>query len=142
MSSWTHGYVADVEYTHGFYRELTPEILRFSALVNGNRVPPSGKPLTYCELGCGQGFTANLLAAANPHIKFYANDFNPTQVANARLLAEEGGLDNILFFDNSFEDFAEEPNLPKEFDIIVLHGIYSWISPETGSTSSISFAGN
>ena len=31
MTSWTEGYVADIVYTHGFYRELTPNILNFVA---------------------------------------------------------------------------------------------------------------
>ena len=62
-------------------RELTPAILNFVALAKAQR-PLSG-PLTYCELGCGQGFSANLLAAANPDIQFHATDFNPLQVARA-----------------------------------------------------------
>ena len=25
MSNWTDGYVSEIDYTHGFYRELTPD---------------------------------------------------------------------------------------------------------------------
>ncbi len=130
MASWTSGYVADIGYTHGFYRELTPNLLSFVALAQGQQAPDASAPLTYCELGCGQGFSMNLLAAANPHIRFYATDFNPSQVAGARRLASEAGLENVAFYDTSFADFADEPSLPREFDIIALHGIYSWISAE------------
>ncbi|MFG1432362.1 class I SAM-dependent methyltransferase [Xanthobacter sp. V2C-4] len=130
MSDWTSGYVADIGYTHGFYRELTPAILAFAALAAGIRAPDVAAPLSYCELGCGQGFSANVLAAANPHIRFHATDFNPSHVAGARDLAAKGGLGNISFYDTPFAEFSAEPGLPQAFDIIALHGIYSWISPE------------
>jgi len=130
MASWTSGYVADIGYTHGFYRELTPTLLSFIGLARGQQAPDAGSALTYCELGCGQGFSMNLLAAANPHIRFYATDFNPAQVAGAQRLASKAGLSNISFFDTSFADFASEPSLPEQFDVIALHGIYSWISAE------------
>ncbi len=129
MSSWTSGYVADVGYTHGFYRELTPALLCRIALAKGVRAPQATAPLAYCELGCGQGFSANLIAAANPHIQVFATDFNPAHILNARSLAAETEASNVQFFDQSFRDFVDEPSLPA-FDIISLHGIYSWITPE------------
>ena len=129
MSSWTSGYVADVGYTHGFYRELTPALLGQIALAKGVRAPSVAGPMAYCELGCGQGFSANLIAAANPHIQVFATDFNPAHILNARSLAAETGAANAQFFDQSFRDFIGEPTLPA-FDIIALHGIYSWITPE------------
>lgn len=129
MASWTSGYVADTEYTPGFYRELTPALLSFVALAHGQSAPDVNSPLTYCELGCGKGYSTNLLAAANPHIEFYANDFNPTHIVGARKLAAEAGSPNVHFLDHSFEEFLVEPTLPA-FDIIALHGIYSWINAE------------
>ena len=129
MSSWTSGYVADVGYTHGFYRELTPALLCLIALAKGVRATSPNGPVAYCELGCGQGFSANLIAAANPQMQVFATDFNPAHILNARSLAAETGASNVQFFDQSFRDFGEEPSLPA-FDIIALHGIYSWITPE------------
>ena len=130
MSVWTSGYVADLGYTYGFYRELTPALLSTVALARGQRGPEPGASLDYCELGCGQGFSMNVLAAANPQVRFHATDFNPSQVAGARALAAESGLSNVTFYDTSFAHFADEPGLPEQFDIIALHGIYSWISAE------------
>ena len=133
-SEWASGYVTDLGYTHGFYRELTPAILNFAALAKGFETcfPPSGG-ISYCELGCGQGFSANLLAAANPNMEVYATDFNPEQISGARRLANTAGLTNIHFFDNSFAEFQARNDLP-EFDVIVLHGIYSWIAKEHRDT--------
>ncbi len=130
MTDWTAGYVTDIGYTQGYYRELAPSMLAFSALSAGMRGPNANAPLTYCELGCGQGLSLNIHAAANPHIEFYGNDFNPAHVAGARALAADAGSTNVRFSDASFETYADEPGLPAEFDIIALHGIYSWISAE------------
>lgn len=128
-TSWTGGYMAEINYTYGFYRELTPAMLQFAMLAAGMRAPSFAQPRTYCELGCGQGLTANLLAAANPHIDFHATDFNPGQIAGAQDLAAAAGTPNIRFYEDSFAEFAARSDLP-DFDAISLHGIYSWISTE------------
>lgn len=127
--SWQDGYVTDIGYTHGFYRELTPALLQIVALSNGGRGPDAGQPIAYCELGCGQGFTANLLAAANPHVEYYTTDFNPAHIAGAQALAREAETPNVHFYDDSFAEFLARDDLP-QFDVISLHGIYSWIAEE------------
>ena len=133
MNDWTSGYVADIGYTHGFYRELTPAMLQLVALAKGMRSPDLAAPLAYCELGCGQGFSANLLAAANPQVEFHATDFNPAHIAGARALAREADCANVRFYDDSFAEFLARGDLP-QFDVISLHGIYSWIAAEHRAT--------
>jgi SAM-dependent methyltransferase len=134
MANWSAGYVVDVEYTHGFYQELTPSLLGFLSLLQGVQAPDLGSAsLTYCELGCGQGFSTNLLAAANPHIQFHATDFNPGHIVGAQSLAQSAQLKNAHFYDDSFAEFVNRSELP-DFDFITLHGIYSWISPENRKT--------
>lgn len=125
---WTQGYVSDIPYTYGFYRELAPNLLRMALTDAGFDTPDVAKPFRYCELGTGFGVTLNTLAAANPMGEFYGTDFNPQQVAEARALAAAGGLSNVSFYDDAFADFIER-DLPS-FDIIAVHGIYSWISDE------------
>ena len=129
MTTWTSGYVADVPYTHGVYRELAPSFLRYAGLLAGIEAPDPGRRLTYLDLGCGQGFSANLIAAANPGIDVHGVDFNPTHILGARTLAGEAGLSNATFHKDSFEDFLHNPDAP-QFDIIVLHGILSWVAAE------------
>ncbi|KIC25910.1 class I SAM-dependent methyltransferase [Leisingera sp. ANG-M6] len=130
MTDWTSGYVAGIDYTFDFHRQLTPALLGFTATAQGHRHGLDGAGLTYCELGCGQGFSANLLAAANPHIEFHAMDFSPSHIAGAVELAQEAALDNMFFHERSFEDFGDTSGLPASFDIIALHGVYSWVSEE------------
>ncbi|WP_264210498.1 class I SAM-dependent methyltransferase [Leisingera thetidis] len=128
MTDWTSGYVAGIDYTHDFHSQLTPALLGFGAMSQGHRHRLDGGNVTYCELGCGQGFSANLLAAANPHAEFHAMDFSPSHIAGAAELAQEAGLENMHFHERSFADFEDTPQLPGAFDIIALHGVFSWVS--------------
>lgn len=130
MTAWTQGYVDGLDYTYDFYRELTPSILNFAAVCRGQNFEFDTEHLTYCELGCGQGFSTNVLAAANPQIQFYANDFSPSHVAGARRVARLAQLKNVHFYEHPFSEFVHEPSLPPAFDIIALHGVYSWVSEE------------
>lgn len=127
-ASWTDGYITEVEYTASFFRELSPTVLGLAATIQGIESPPVDRPFTYLELGCGHGVSTSVLAAANPNGRFYANDFNPTHVLNARTLAAEGGLRNVTFLEESFAELSLI-DLP-EFDYIGLHGVLSWINAD------------
>src|SRR5262245_53264989 len=89
-SDWTDGYIADIAYTDGYYVELAPVHLNYVALLNGCSPRPIDRPFNYLELGCGNGHTVTLLAAAYPQAKFYGVDINPAHVATARRWAEQG----------------------------------------------------
>jgi SAM-dependent methyltransferase len=123
---WTSGYVAEIDYMHGYYRELAPGLIDFSLLTSGHQ-PPRRAGMRYLELGFGQGLSASIHAAASPG-EYWGTDFNPVQAANAQGMAGVSGAD-ARFFDDSFADFARRPDLPN-FDYIVLHGIWSWVSDE------------
>lgn len=127
MTAWNEGYVTEIEYTHGFYRELAPAHLRFALLCAG-LTPPASDHFTWAELGCGQGFTANLVAAANPQGRCFATDFNPSHIAAARRFQADVAASNLSFSESSFEQYVSA-DLPP-LDYICLHGIYSWISAE------------
>ena len=127
IKDWTHGYVADVNYEYNFFPELAPINIVFN-LLNAGLFPPSLENFTYCELGCGHGFTTNILAASYPSGDFWAFDFNPSHAAEAKRLATEAQLNNITILDSSFEDFIEIET--PQFDFIVLHGVYSWVSEQ------------
>jgi len=131
MAAWSDGYFTDVQYTANYYPELAPGFLAFACLRELVRPPVLGPGSSYLELGCGQGFGLNLLAAANPGMAFRGVDFHPGQIANASRLARAAGLSNVTFEDLSFEQMLALPEgrLPK-FDIVSLHGIYSWVGPE------------
>ena len=130
MQDWSAGYITEVGYTCGFYPELVPSRLAFACLTKGVAAPGLGaEPIRLLELGCGQGLSANLIAAANPQIDYTAIDFNPAHIAGAQALAKEAGTPNLRFIEASFADIAQDSGLG-EFDVITLHGIYSWVSAE------------
>lgn len=122
MTDWTAGYVADIGYTYGYYAELNPLRVQLAFLNAGLAVPQSG---TACELGFGQGLSANLHAAASV-TQWCGTDFNPSHAAFAQELATVAGAGARLF-DESFAEFCARDELP-DFDFIGLHGIWSWIS--------------
>lgn len=124
MTDWTAGYVADIGYTFGYYTELNPLRVRL-AFLNAGLVPP--RMGAACELGFGQGMSANLHAAASV-VQWHGTDFNPSQAAFAQELAGACGSGAQLF-DQGFDAFCARGDLP-EFDYIGLHGIWSWISDE------------
>lgn len=134
MSNWTNGYVSDVDYTHGYYREISPAHLRFALLAKGFRPPEVDAPgFTYCELGFGQGVSLTIHAAAHPAARFAGADFNPVHAAGAQARTHAAGVTNLDLTDDSFADMLTRTDLPM-FDAIVLHGIYSWISAENRAT--------
>ena len=127
MSDWTAGYVADIGYTYGYYTELNPLRVRL-AFLNAGLVPPEVGAA--CELGFGQGMSANLHAAASV-VQWSGTDFNPAQASFAQELARVADSGAQLF-DEAFDAFCNRPELP-EFDYIGLHGIWSWISDENSA---------
>lgn len=124
--NWSDGYYTDLDYTYGYYRELNPTMLRL-ACIAANVQPPAIDDCTYLELGFGQGVSIALHAASATG-SFWGNDFNPAQVVHARTLADAARAQPSLF-DDSFAEFAARDDLPM-FDVIALHGVWSWISNE------------
>ncbi len=121
---WHQGYTSEINYTYGYYTELSPTHIRLALLACGVEHSISENPV-YLELGFGQGLSLNINAATNSGT-YYGTDFNPGQVANAREFADAMGK-QLTLFEDSFEQLANRDDLP-QFDIIALHGIWSWIS--------------
>ncbi|MBR0850189.1 methyltransferase regulatory domain-containing protein [Bradyrhizobium diazoefficiens] len=125
--SWNAGYVADIGYTAGFYRETAPGHMAFAALATGRSPGRALRPRRVLELGFGQGFGLALLAAANPDVAFEGFDFNPEHVANARKLIEGAQLSNVMVTETGFEEAAARGGA-NDLDIVAAHGIFSWVA--------------
>ena len=128
MSEWNAGYLADVDYTYGYYSQLDPLHMRIAFLYAGLAFP---EVATACELGFGQGISVNMHAAAS-RVEWYGTDFNPTQVGFARELAAASGA-RLRLFEQSFAEFCNRADLP-DFDFIAMHGIWSWTSKKNRAT--------
>lgn len=130
VADWAHGYNIEVPYTYGYYRETSPQWLRWATYLGG-RKPPSGKKIRYLELGCGQGFNLLLHASSHPSMEFLGIDFNPSHIAHAEELVRLSGLTNVKFVEGDFLELEKE--WPKEygtFHYVVLHGTWSWVSKD------------
>lgn len=130
-ADWGGGYVTDIDYDHGYYREQSPQQLELVSLLCGVAwgVPREGAH--YLELGCGQGLGVLVTAAANPSWRVTGVDFHPAHIAAARQLAAEAGIANACFIEADLASFAEEPEglaLP-EAHLVTLHGVWSWVAP-------------
>lgn len=131
MSTWGGGYVTDIAYTTGWYRQQSPSIVSLACLLGGvaSPMPVADDPLHYLELGCGHGFGAMLLAASNPAWRVTAVDFNPAHVAGARDWAAEAGLTNVTFIEADLATLADDAagrSIP-EADFVSMHGVWSWV---------------
>src|SRR5579864_4775961 len=123
------GYVADVPYVAGFKPMLAPAWLDFVALIGGVRPPERGGGFAWCDLGCGQGVTAAVLAATHPAGEFHGIDAMPAHIEHAAGLAADAEAGNAHFHD---ADFAAALALPlPRFDYIVAHGVYTWVDQNT-----------
>jgi SAM-dependent methyltransferase len=123
------GYYSGVTYPVEFHRQYTPVWLNLATLLAGHRPHPLDRPFRWCDIGCGQGFTALGVAALYPHAEVFGIDYNPSHIENATRLAAEAGLSNVMFSDASFEQLANAPeNAWPKMDFIVLHGVWSWVS--------------
>jgi SAM-dependent methyltransferase len=128
MVEWSDGYVTNIEYTSGFYPGLSPLAQNFALLFRGHEPVSLSQGFTYCELGCGHGFSTAVVAAANPKGSFWGIDFNPSHIASAEQLARAAGIANLTYVEQSFAE-ALRSDLPR-FDFISLHGVWSWVTRE------------
>jgi trans-aconitate methyltransferase len=132
VPSSTPRYVTDVTYTPTFTAAAAPAWFDLVALLSAVEPPARRTGLGWCELGCGQGVTAAILAATHPTGRFHGIDLMPEHIAGARRLAKRARIANLTLHAC---DFAKAASLELPgFDYIVAHGVYSWIDPRARET--------
>ncbi len=130
MENLNDGYTMDIPYDANFFNELTPLYLRTLLLFQGLDLPqrPAKTPFRYLELGYGQGTSFAIHASSNEG-EFWGTDINPDHVLKASRLIQKPDA-HILA--DSFDELATKSRmgLLPLFDVIVLHGVWSWVSEE------------
>lgn len=124
--------MADTVYTRQMFPDICPAWLSISAVLHGQpplrRSPDS--PLRWLDLGTGFGMSAAMVAAAN-EVDVWGVDFNPAHIEGAQSLVDRAQLDNCRFIEASFAELADDVSIgPAEVDVIVVNGVYSWISED------------
>lgn len=87
-------------------------------------------PVEHCrvlELGCAGGGNLIPMAYGLPKSEFVGIDVSQRQITDGQNAAAALGLRNVTFEHRDILDVT--PDLG-EFDYIIAHGIYSWVSPE------------
>jgi SAM-dependent methyltransferase len=125
---WSEGYVTDVGYTRGYYRELNASWQSFALAATGYEPPNINAPFTKVELGCGYGLSLLMEAAAFPHAQFYGVDFNPDHITWAKRIAAQAGITNVHYLELSFADLLGS-GIP-DCDFVAMHGVWTWVSEE------------
>ncbi len=89
--------------------------------------PPPVEKIRVLELGCATGL--NLLAQAErfPRADFVGLDISPGQIDAANALAAEAEVANVRF---ECRDIREGRDDLGRFDIVLCHGVLSWVPPE------------
>ena len=64
-TAWTDGYQTEVNYTFGYYKDLSPNFQKFCLLLNGVDCSSADVEYNHCELGFGQGVSLNVHATSN-----------------------------------------------------------------------------
>jgi SAM-dependent methyltransferase len=87
--------------------------------------PP--KTARVLELGCASG--VNLLGMAHfmPDAKFVGVDLSIVQVHEAQRRAKAIGADNVTYHHMGIDEISQDAG---EFDYIIAHGVYSWVSSD------------
>ncbi|MCZ6616556.1 MAG: class I SAM-dependent methyltransferase [Gammaproteobacteria bacterium] len=126
------GYIKDASYPTTYFRELSPVWLNYVAALGGAVPRKLDQNFSYLELGSGTAFSSVIHAACFPAGEFHACDFNPENIATGERYAHELSIRNVLFHPVSFLELLERDL--RDFDFIVLHGVYSWVGAQARQT--------
>lgn len=103
-----------------------PDNLACKALLHGLRAPAVDS-CRVLEIGCGTGGNLLPLAQFMPRATFVGIDNARRQILQGRAIADTVGISNV---DLKAIGVAEVDDSLGEFDYIICHGVYSWVSPE------------
>lgn len=126
MSQPPADYIQSIAYPDHFHPEQAP-VWTAAVMAALGHVTPGRRGTTWCEIGCGQGFVATLLAATNPDMQFYGFDINPAHIDVAKARAKAAGLTNIRF---DCADIRDIDHVGQAYDFITCFGVMSWVNPE------------
>lgn len=108
------------------WRETSPGWLLALVAMLGFRAPAGS--IAICDLACGTGFSTVLTAASMPSANVDGFDVDAAHIARARRLAQDADIDTVSFDIADIRALAAGP--PRTYDLIVVHGVLSWVQPD------------
>ncbi len=113
----------DILYPGGTHANTHPDNLYLIGKLFGLNPTPMDK-MRVLEIGCAIGNNLFPMAIKFPQGQFFGIDISDKQIAEARRIATNGGVENIHFISGSIADYA---TLMGKFDYIICHGVFSWV---------------
>lgn len=116
----------EVPYPSAAFVQTHPDRLATRARLAGLQPPPIER-CRILEIGCALGENLTPLAMELPNAELIGIDLSASQIENARHSADVLGVNNVQYL---VGDVSDLPSDVGEFDYIIAHGVYSWVSPE------------
>jgi SAM-dependent methyltransferase len=115
-------------YRDQFFHEFDlARLLGFAELFGVRKPGSSPSGLRVLDLGCATGVHLRRQASRYPHVQFTGIDFSHEEIELGQKEIAIAGLENV---DLITADLREVEIESGEFDLIVSHGIFSWVPDE------------
>lgn len=102
------------------------ELRKLAALARLHGVEvASPEKCSVLEIGCGNGMNVLPLAERYPESRFVGFDLSGAHIREAQMAAAQCHLTNVTFSQDDIGGFSCEAG---EFDYVICHGVFSWIS--------------
>ncbi|MCZ6155992.1 class I SAM-dependent methyltransferase [Campylobacter ureolyticus] len=116
----------DVPYMSKVYKESLPENSYLAGLLYGLKMSEIGSARVL-ELACSMGGNIIPFALNHKNAKVVGVDISSIHIQKAKNLANELNITNIEFYEKNILDIDKSFG---EFDYIIAHGVYSWVSDD------------
>jgi methyltransferase-like protein/2-polyprenyl-3-methyl-5-hydroxy-6-metoxy-1,4-benzoquinol methylase len=120
-----HNDYDEIPYTKNIYKQTQPDNLATIAILFGMQPPPVAT-CRVLELGCASGINLLAMAQAIPQGEFLGIDLSARQIQAGQANIRQLGLPNITL--KQMDIMAIDSDFG-QFDYIIVHGVYSWVSP-------------
>ncbi|WP_431280527.1 class I SAM-dependent methyltransferase [Humitalea sp. 24SJ18S-53] len=128
MTGWNGGYPTDTTYGIAWQAAQTPLHAGLVCALAGVDWQPRAE-MVVADIGCGRGFAAGVLAAANPGWTVIGLDHNPGHIAEARDLAARAALPNARFVEADLGTLSDAAiDAWPLLDVVMVHGVWTWVS--------------
>lgn len=115
----------DTPYLDQFFREFDlSRLLEFAQLFGIRKPDASQRALRVLDLGCATGVHLREQARRYPNVRFTGIDFAQAEIEIGQKAIADEGLENVDLISADLRAVEIEPG---EFDLIVSHGIFSWV---------------
>ena len=124
----------DTPYLDQFFREFDlSRLLEFAQLFGIRKPDASQRALRVLDLGCATAVHLREQARRYPNVRFMGIDFAQAEIEIGQKVIADEGLENV---DLICADLRAVEIEPGEFDLIVSHGIFSWVPDDVKEASA------